>query len=215
MEWARQCMDGTEDAIHQLQSILKNKAAYILQQRGATQSQAGDLIQDLLGDCVARSKGKPSILERYDGRLSLENWLLMILTRRWIDQRRKHWRFDEASVEDHPDIPAPPNTCSAEMDFPALLSTLLSHTVRELDTASRITLKLIYLHGVPQNKAAILLGWHTSKVSRQLRDTIDHVRHKVLAELQRIDPDMEWNWRELLEFHREGLLGLWESSQNK
>ena len=172
IEWAQECIQGNESAFLDLRAVFAEKGRAVLMQRGASRTQADDMVQDLLGDCVTQQSGRQGIIQKYDGRLSLQNWLILVLLRRWIDYKRRSWRFDQFEIYEELNDSGTPNVSPTSRDFGEVLSKFFSTAISELDVTSRVLLKLVYLYNLPQNRLAVLLGWHTSKVSRKLSSTI-------------------------------------------
>src|SRR5262249_40659417 len=72
----------------------------ILLSRGATRTETEDVLADLWGDCVPGAGGRPSLLEKFSGKCSLQGWLATVATNRWIDLKRKQVRQAPAAAED-------------------------------------------------------------------------------------------------------------------
>src|SRR5437899_10290278 len=83
------CHHGDPAALTELREKLHAPILKTLLCRGATPTEAEDLLADLWADCVPGSDDRPSLLEKYNGRSTLQGWLSTIATNRWIDLKRR------------------------------------------------------------------------------------------------------------------------------
>src|SRR5712675_3360392 len=89
---ARKCQEGDTDALAQLRDASHIALVKTLISRGASQTEAEDLLADLWSDCVPGNEEKPSLLEKYSGRCTLHGWLATVATNRFIDLKRQQQR---------------------------------------------------------------------------------------------------------------------------
>src|SRR5689334_10690581 len=87
------CCQGDVAALTQLRERCHGPLLGILLARGATRTEAEDLLADLWADCVPGQDDRPSILERFSGRCTVQGWLATVATNRWVDRKRKQSRF--------------------------------------------------------------------------------------------------------------------------
>src|SRR5262245_22564006 len=85
----QKCQDGDTEALGWLRNKFQPLLFNVLVARGASQTEAEDLLADLWGDCVAGSEERPSLLEKFSGKCALGSWLATVATRRWIDLKRR------------------------------------------------------------------------------------------------------------------------------
>src|SRR5262245_48526647 len=97
---AHRCQQGDTDALADLRQAHHPALVNILRARGATATEAEELLADLWGDCVPRDGDQPSLLEKFSGKCSLQGWLATVATRRWIDLKRKQQRRGENRAMD-------------------------------------------------------------------------------------------------------------------
>ena len=88
-EGLARCQRGDPAALADLRDKLQAPLFGILLARGASRTEAEDLLADLWADCVAGSEDKPSLLEKFNGRSTIQGWLATIATNRWIDFKRR------------------------------------------------------------------------------------------------------------------------------
>src|SRR5256885_5202 len=85
----KKCQQGESDALGRLRTQYHPAVLNILRARGASATEAEDLLADLWGDCVPGVDDRPSLLDKYSGKCALQNWLATVATHRWIDLKRK------------------------------------------------------------------------------------------------------------------------------
>src|SRR5436309_1599445 len=95
---AQQCQQGEPDALAELRERYDTVLTRILLARGASRTETEDLLADLWADCVAGDDERPSLLEKFSGRCSLQSWLATVLTNRLIDLRRRQKRRGDLSI---------------------------------------------------------------------------------------------------------------------
>jgi DNA-directed RNA polymerase specialized sigma24 family protein len=87
------CRQGDAEALAQLRERCQSPLLGILLARGADRTEADDLLADLWADCVPGQDDRPSILEKFSGKCTLQGWLATVATNRWVDRKRKQSRF--------------------------------------------------------------------------------------------------------------------------
>jgi RNA polymerase sigma factor (sigma-70 family) len=206
---AQKCRQGDAAALSHLRERCHSDLTHILLSRGASPTETDDLLADLWADCVPGADDQPSLLEKFSGSCALRSWLATVLTRRWIDLKRKHARRPEASHAsgdgdgDSRDdlfqrIPAPdsPNSESALVD---LLQESLKAAFAKCSAESMVLLRLRYLHGVSQRELAYMLGCHETKISRTLSAAMEDIEKATLDEINRRDPWLQLQWQDLVD----------------
>src|SRR5882724_9877342 len=84
---ARNCQQGDAEALAHLRDTSHTALFNILISRGASRTEAEDLLADLWADCVPGSDERPSLLEKFSGKCTFQGWLATVATNRWIDSR--------------------------------------------------------------------------------------------------------------------------------
>src|SRR5215475_12754527 len=95
----RRCRQGDGEALAGLRERCQSALLGILLSRGADRTEAEDLLADLWADCVPGQDDRPSILEKFSGKCTLQGWLATVATNRWVDRRRKQSRFVDLSLD--------------------------------------------------------------------------------------------------------------------
>src|ERR1700722_8666475 len=100
------CLNGDAEALGLLREECHASLLNILVSRGASRSEAEDLLADLWSDCVPGGEDKPSLLEKFSGKCKVLSWLATVATRRWIDfKRRQNRNITPPGPDEHEDWP--------------------------------------------------------------------------------------------------------------
>ncbi len=89
LEFVRRIQSADEDAAAQLRSRYHGKIVAVLCARGASKTEAEDLVADLWADCFSRPNNRQPLLAKYQGRCALESWLMTVATHRLVDLKRR------------------------------------------------------------------------------------------------------------------------------
>lgn len=203
---AQQCISGDSSAITLLQHQLDNRVSGILRQRGASTSEAEDIITDLLGDSfVPARNGQPPLLSRYNGKCSLVNWYVVIATHRLVDIKRKSSRIVHGN-EERPEQAADPDEAyehatgrlPADSGLIDLMQQALKHAFSSISPEETVLLHLVHRWGVTQREIAAIWGWHESKISRSLDQIMKKVEAETMMYLRKSDPWLEIQWEDFV-----------------
>ncbi|HVF71804.1 MAG TPA: RNA polymerase sigma factor [Chthoniobacterales bacterium] len=191
-------------AAAELRTRYHGKLVGVLRARGASQTEAEDLVADLWADCFAPRGNREPLLSKYQGRCALESWLLTVATNRLVDlKRRQSFRVDVSPSPDSPedffDRRPQPEKETSEQRLVELLRDAIKRAFAKQEPDAVLMLKLVHLHDLTQREIARMWGWHESKVSRTLDGTRQSVSRIILAELKRIDPWLELRWEDFVE----------------
>lgn len=200
------CQRGDPGALAEVRDKFQAPLLGILLARGATRTEAEDLLADLWADCVAGAEDKPSLLEKFNGKSSMQGWLATIATNRWIDfKRRSAKQVDltpaagdgkEQDVFDRmPGAPAP----EKEESLTTLLRDCLRAAFNSCSPQAMVLLRLVYLYDLSQREIVRMLGWSESKVSRFLARAMKDIETHTLKELKRRDPWLELSWQDFVD----------------
>lgn len=174
--------------------------------RGASSTEAGDLVADLLADCFGGSGKKPPLLLKYTGKGALKAFLGRAAINRLIDlKRRQRFQGDlpasrrENKPTDEFDLLESNDLTEADDDaLTDLLRDALVKSMENLDPLHLLLLQLVAVHQVNQTRAGEMLGWSQSKVSRALKSTMEQLREDTLTEVHRVDPWLDLQWSDFL-----------------
>jgi RNA polymerase sigma factor (sigma-70 family) len=204
LAFVERVLSGEAAGASELRTRYQGKLVGVLRARGASQTEAEDLIADLWTDCFGARINRPSLLTKYQGRCALESWLLTVATNRLVDlKRRQSFRVEVAPSPDSPDDffdrrPHPEKPTS-EKPLVDLLRQAIRRAFAKQDQDAVLMLKLVHLHQLSQREISRMWGWHESKVSRALDTTRQSVAKVILFELKKVDPWLELRWEDFVE----------------
>ena len=201
---AKQALEGDEKAAASLRDHYDRLIRATLCKRGASNTEAEDVLADLWADCFG-SSGEP-LLKKYQGRCALSSWLITVATNRLIDfKRRKSFQQElpEGVVETMPAnrIDQAKDSQPKQRDM-ALLSVLrgaVSQAFASEPPETLLMLKLVHMYDVTQRELGRIWNWHESKVSRTLDSARDKIRVAILAQVRRTDPWLTLEWDDFRE----------------
>ena len=171
-----------------------------------SEEKAREIIEDLPGDLLAgvdRDGKTVRLLEMYQGRASLKSWVTVVaLSRLKSWWRGPGYRKRERGVEVQQDQGVSPMEKGAgsdgeahdSSDVLALLADALSDSLRSLTPRESVCLRLVYLHGVEQQRLARMFGCHAATISRDLEQTKASIKRRLLWNLRLLDPFLEITW---------------------
>ena len=204
LSFAQSVLSANSAAAAELRSRYHGRLVAVLCARGASATEAEDLVADLWSDCFAAPPNRPTLLSKYQGRCALESWLLTVATHRLIDlKRRQTFRVEVAasdrSSDDFFDRRPQPEATPREESLLKLLRAAIRNAFAKRDSESVLMLKLVHLHQLTQREVARMWGWHESKVSRALDAARESIARDILLELKRADPWLDLQWEDFLE----------------
>jgi RNA polymerase sigma factor (sigma-70 family) len=200
-------LNGCDDAVRCLRSRYQTSIIGTLCGRGASKTEAEDLVADLWSDCFGARDASGSILRQYQGRCALSSWLITIATHRLIDlKRRQGFRGDlvqetGGKIHSFDSLPGPAHG-AGEPALSALLLRAIRCALMSCDAEAVLMLKLVHLHRISQRELARMWQWHESTVSRTLEVARKQIKEVALEEVKRIDPWLELNWSDFSELCR-------------
>lgn len=197
------CLHGGAADLAWLRDKCHSDLLHILLSRGASPTEADDLLADLWSDCVPGGSDRPSLLEKFNGKCKLLGWLSTVATRRWIDFKRRQSRIvppvDSEEGGDWPGQDPGQAGVAGEDALVEILRHSLQHAFRNCSSESLVLLRLRYVHKLSQRELAQMLGWHESKVSRLLTQTMQEIERATLTEAKKRDPWISMTWDDFLE----------------
>ncbi|MGA2247745.1 MAG: RNA polymerase sigma factor [Verrucomicrobiota bacterium] len=203
----QRCLRGDAAALGDLRARLDGVLKAILRSRGASPTEAEDMLADLWGDCVPQDDERVALLEKYGGKCPLQAWLATVATNRWYDAKRREVRGVEITrqaaeapggashaQEGGARVEAPADDALMELLKDSLKAAFLACGPREM-----VMLRLVFLHGLTQREIVRMLGWNETRVSRALSAAMQQIEKKTLQEVRRRDPWLELTWSDFLE----------------
>jgi RNA polymerase sigma factor (sigma-70 family) len=204
LNFAQRVLSVNSAAAAEMRTRYHGRLVGVLCARGASATEAEDLVADIWSDCFAAAPNRPTLLGKYQGRCALESWLLTVATHRLIDlKRRQTFRVEVASADrsadDFFDRRPQPESVPREEALLKLLRAAIRNAFARRDSESVLMLKLVHLHQLTQREVARMWGWHESKVSRALEVARESIARDILLELKRADPWLDLRWEDFLE----------------
>jgi RNA polymerase sigma factor (sigma-70 family) len=197
-------LDGDEAAIRAFRDRYDPQLKGTLCKRGATSTEADDLLADLWADCFG-SSGTP-LLQKYEGRCALNSWLITVATNRLIDfKRRAAFRVEltddksGTSGTNHLERPSDSPPHQPDSALVALLRQAVLNAFAAEPPEMLLMLRLVHVHEITQREIGRIWNWHESKVSRTLESARAKIRTAALAELHRADPWLTLEWDDFVE----------------
>lgn len=216
LETAEAALEGDRTAV---ETVLEMLAAPSLRSaliaRGATPSEAGDLIGDLAGDCFGGEKAKGGIhrlLQHYNGGCALSVYLKHVVLRRLISIKRKQAvhpleHLDAGASRsggwDHPSLRAA--TPGEDRGVVNLLADILRKTFASVEAETLLIFRLVHAHRVPQKRVAFMWGWTEATVSRRMNSLGMQLRGAIAQEIRKTDPWLELTWEDFAQLCRESV----------
>jgi DNA-directed RNA polymerase specialized sigma24 family protein len=214
LELAESALDGDPQAAAKVLAMLRSPAlGAFLRSRGATETEASDIIGNLCGDCFGGERAKGGmhrLLGRYNGACPLPAFLRRVAVNRLISLKRKQARWHEpAGGAGEPGEagarrviagaePGEPGAPGADEEIIPLLRDALQRAFAAVDAEKLVLFRLIHSHGVPQKRVAGMWGWHESKVSRAMEALRGELKDAILAEVRRRDAWLELQWDDFI-----------------
>ncbi len=207
------CREGHPNSLAALRNKFYPVLLNILRARGASTTEAEDLLADMWGDCVRGPNGEPSLLEKYNGKCPLQSWLATVATNRWIDRKRRGARQTDVASYDKPDqtgffqrIPAGDKE-QTDHCLVNLVKDSLQAAFARCSPEALLMLRLVYIHGLTQREIVRMWGWNESKISRLLSNAMAEIQTHTLDELRKRDPWLQLTWQDFLDLCRTHQIG--------
>ncbi len=178
---------------------------HILIGRGASPTEASDIVADLWVDGFAGRNGKPPLFARFEGKGTLVGFLARAGINRLIDHKRRQkfrgelpgaGREDGTEPADAFDqLPGKGSAPAGEDALVDLLRRALLASFSRCDPEELLMLRLVSACGIGQERVARMWGASQSKISRTLSALMQRIQSDPLAEVKKADPwlDVEWD----------------------
>jgi RNA polymerase sigma factor (sigma-70 family) len=203
---ARQAIDGDPEAIATVRSELSYVLGVLLSKCRDKESEekARDIVQSLPADLIAgvpREGKTVPLLEMYQGRAPLRSWLTVVALSRlkswWRSpdyKNRIRLRDDEDDRDIAETLAATDAASPGNSEVVSILADALSDALQSLSARAAVCLRLVHIHGVEQQRLAIMLHCHAATVSRELAQTQEGIKKRVLWDLKILDPYLNISW---------------------
>jgi RNA polymerase sigma factor (sigma-70 family) len=216
MEIAEAALEGDPEAIGAVKETLDRGAiGRWLVKRGASETEAADLLADLFTDCFGGQKahgGLHRLLGKFNGACRLESFLRRVALNRLISLKRKQRPTISLEQGDGADDGRTPEESlraegSAETED-AVLELLRDSVLRAFAGADQekfVLFRLCHSYGVSQKRISEMWGWHYSKVSRALATLGGELRDGIMAAVRETDPWLDIEWDDFLDLCGESI----------
>jgi DNA-directed RNA polymerase specialized sigma24 family protein len=211
IELAEAALDGEADAVAAVMTMLDSPALLsALISRGASATEARDILHDMAGDCFGGERAKGGthrLLGRYNARCPLPAFFRRIAINRLISCKRASRPMValDDDADGRRDLPGPLATAGADDALIALLRDAITRARERVDLEKLVMVRLMISYDVPQKQLGALLGWHESKISRAKSDLIAEMRTLIMEEIRRADPWLELEWEDFVALCAESL----------
>jgi RNA polymerase sigma factor (sigma-70 family) len=199
----QKCLEGDSHCHQELRKRITQILRPKLLRRGASQTEAEDIIADLTSDCVATLGGGGSLLRKYSGKGSLDGWLLKSALHRFLTLRRTQ-KFDArchcngTQRNGTFEVVASPGTEQPDEALDHLIRKSLLNAFAACSAEERIMLRLVHCEGVTQRELSRMWGWHECKISRRLARAIERIKSETLSQVALAEPTIKITWEDLL-----------------
>ncbi|PTX99991.1 hypothetical protein DB346_19485 [Verrucomicrobia bacterium LW23] len=211
------CLEGDSNAFTTLRDRANGRLMSHLISRGASETEAGDLLGDLWSECAVGREGKAPLFLKYHGKCSLYTWLVTVSLHRLVDLKRRQ-KFQatlpghdpEDDVNNFDLLPGSSGNQAIDSDLQEVMRRALKYAIEQTPAEQLILLQLVYLQGLMQREVARMYGWHESKVSRSIDQTMKEIEQRTMLRIKEIDPYLNINWQDFLDLciGSEGLFSL-------
>lgn len=207
MQVVREALAGSADACAAIRGdATAGWLESVLIKRGASPTEAGDIVADLMADCFGAKEGKPPLLESYNGGGPLRGFLSRAGVNRLIDLKRRQkfqGQLPERGLDSGPtdEFDLLEGANPSELTDDALVDLLrdaLMVAFAKCNPRDLVLMRLVTVHGVRQEAIAARFGWSQSKVSRAVNSAMTQIRRETMAEIRRADPWLELEWEDFL-----------------
>lgn len=202
----QRALRGAPEALAALRDRCHGALTNILLARGASLAETEEVLAALWAACVPGFDERPSLLEKFSGKCSLQSWLATVATNKWIDSKRTMARrggpaqpYTEESREEQIEGLSVVLSSDKEEALVDLLRESLQAAFALCPPPAMVLLRLVYLHGLTQRELVRMLGWHESKVSRALSSAMEHIQINTLCQVKKRDPWLELTWQDFLD----------------
>lgn len=198
------CLAGKNEAWATLRGQHHPLLRGVLMSRGASETEAEDVLADLWSDTILRSADR-GMLERYDGSYSLRCWFSSIATHRLVDlKRRGKFRAElptqpMESERDAFDLLPMASVQQADEGLLNLMREALHAALQKVDCEARLFLKLVYIEGITQRELSSIWGCDESRVSRRLKAAMEEIADATLVFVRKRDPYLSLTWADFLD----------------
>ncbi len=206
LDLAESALEGRPAAVAAVKDILDHPTLHSsLIKRGASPSEADEIIGDLSGDCFGGQKasgGLHRLLGKYNGSGPLAAFLRRAALHRLISKKRRTKDTVSVTESNTPDSPgivlSAPEDHLSDDAVVDLLQEAVKHAFATVDQEKLVLFRLIHSYQIPQKKLSKLWGWHESKISRSMSALMADLKEKILTHIHKQDPWLRLEWQDFI-----------------
>ena len=217
---ARQAMEGNQEAVMKVRAELSPVLGVLLSKcrDKSSEEKAREIVDSLPADLIAgvpRDGKNFPLLKMYQGRAPLRSWLTVVA----LSRLKSWWRSPQyrsliRTREEGDDRDFIDTLAAADLDSPgnsevvAILADALSEALNSLSPRAAVCLRLVHIHDVEQQRLAVMLNCHAATISRELAQTEEGIRKRVMWDLRILDPYLDITWDDCISLleERPGLI---------
>jgi RNA polymerase sigma factor (sigma-70 family) len=217
---ARQAMEGNQEAVMKVRGELSSVLGVLLSKcrDKSSEEKAREIVDSLPADLIAgvpRDGKNFPLLKMYQGRAPLRSWLTVVA----LSRLKSWWRSpqyrslirirDEGDDRDFTETLAAPDSDSpGDSEVVAILADALFEALNSLSPRAAVCLRLVHIHDVEQQRLAVMLNCHAATISRELAQTQEGIRRRVMWDLKILDPYLDITWEDCISLleERPGLI---------
>ena len=207
---AQRCLDRDETSLRSLMRQFREPTVSCLAARGATGSEAEELVGELWAECIQRENGGPGRLTHYDGTCALQTWLNTVAFNRWYSRKRAQQRASvvfvpraDGQVSDH--LPAEADhEAKPAIDFPliAMMHQALEEAFELCSDEEFVILQLMHCDRLKLQELAVMFECQQSWMSKKLSRAEEKIATAVVKHIRERDPWVVLQWSDFLDLCR-------------
>ena len=208
---AQRCLDWDEASLKSLMRQFREPTVSCLVVRGATGSEAEELVSELWAECIQRENGLPGRLTRYDGTCALQTWLNTVTFNRWYSRKRTQQRDSVVFAPGADGEPPAHAQAEAEftearpgIDFPliAMMREALEEAFEQCSDEEFVILQLMHCDRLRLHEIAVMFECHEGSVSKRLGRAEKRIAVAVMKYIRQRDPWVVLQWSDFLDLCR-------------
>lgn len=208
---AQRCLDRDEPSLRSLMRQFREPTVSCLVARGATGSEAEEVVGELWAECIQKENGLPGRLTRYDGTCALQTWLNTVAFNQWFSKKRTQRRDSLIFARERDDAQAADAPAEAEieegrpgMDLPliTMMHDALEEAFKLCTDEEFVILQLTHCDRLRLHEIAVMFDCHEASVSKWLDRAEEKIATAVLDHIRARDPWVVLQWSDFIDLCR-------------
>lgn len=181
------CGEGADVAWDHFWAIYERRIWETANSVSRSRSEASDVADNILAHLYLPDRSGRSRIASFDGRCSLEAWLRCVINHKAIEDRELKWNSIER-LDDLPEIADVAAIDKVENELQAdtyesLINDSLLEAGRSISEREQLMLSLRFKRALRRTEIGQLTGVHPSTVTRQLQQTRETLRDRIISTL--------------------------------